>query len=126
MSDGVKGVVQEAVIKPVADEVGKDIEQGLGTVVYGPPQQDPGQLQQKQQAEKKRIIDVRWRLDRINRMQEEGKRVEQQSKQTALVREEVGEKERKVEQFEIKKKQLPQEVLARSQTERKSGRGVGG
>lgn len=139
MSDGIKsGIgqmavdVKEAVVKPVADEVGKAIEEGVQSVVSGPKIQDP-QAQQKQQEkqaeEQKRKA---WALRVIEwnkKIDEEQKKVRDQNQQKIVQAQQEEKEKQKVHQFQVMEQQKKDQQLTETQraarkTELKGG--VGG
>lgn len=115
MADGIKGAVGqlavdvgEAVVKPVVDEVGKALEQGVQNVVSSPKQLTPAQQQQKQQQDAANLAEARRKVKFWQDLAAAQKAVrEKQSKQQAQVQQ-VKANEKKVKQFEVveKKKAL--------------------
>lgn len=135
MPNGVKGAISqtasdigEAVVKPVGEELGKAIEEGVSTVVHGPQAQtpDPNSQQKKLEEEQKK---KNWALRVIGwykNLEEQQRRVREAQKQNQLANEEK-QQEQKVKQFQVvEKKKGINEAILRSQAERRSGRGVGG
>lgn len=138
MNDGIKtGIGQavadvgEAVVKPVVDEVGKALEEGVSSVVSGPKikPQDPLVQQQKQAEEAKRLSWARYVIDWYRRLQasQEKVRTQEQQKLAQIKQEETQENQGK--QFEVieqkrKEQQMNAVQLAGRKTEIK--RGVGG
>lgn len=137
MALGIKGAIGqavqdlgEAVVKPVAEEVGKAIEEGVQSIVSGPPQplsQDQDIQQQKQLEEQKKLAWAK-RVIEWNRKLQEGQDKVRREKQQELLRKQQEEQEKKrVKQFKVieqKKKQLPGELFYKGKVEFK--RGVGG
>lgn len=135
MSGGIKGAIQqlpadvsEAVVKPVIDEVGKVLEEGASTVVYGPP---PLKVNPQVQAQKKADDEKKkaWALGVIEwnkKLSEEQSRVRMEEKQKNLQAEADKKQEERVRQFKIeeKKRAIPAALAARNTTEAKKG--VGG
>jgi hypothetical protein len=136
MSDGSSGgvgqLIQEAVIKPVVDEVGKGIETGVQSVVSGnmqtkQQQSDAQNPQQKQVEEQKKMGFWRHVLDRYRRIDQEQAQVRAQKQQQQVQQTQVEEQKKEIKQFQVqKKKQSISEEMARSQGERRAGRGNGG
>lgn len=138
MSDGIKagigqmaGDVREAVVKPVADEVGKAIEEGVQSVVSGPKVQDP-QAQQKQQEkqveEQKRKAWAIRVIDWNKKLNDEQQKVRQQQQQKQQSEQQEQKEKQQVKQFQIiekKKKELPQAVME-SQRKAELKKGIGG
>lgn len=135
MADGVKGTlsqlgadIQEAVVKPVTDEVGKALETGVKTVIHGPQSTpvDPNlQAQKKVEEEKRkqwahRVID--WHKNLAN--EQHKVRMQKQQKQTEETQVKQQEEQVKNVQLEQRKKQIPAELAAKNTTERRKG--VGG
>lgn len=130
--------VGEAVVKPVSDEVGKAIEEGVQAITGSNPkpqnsQPDPNlnpQLQaQKQQLEMVKRQNVMRFINQFNtdkRIYEEQKIKEQQKKQQE--QQEEQDKKMKVRQLEVVKEQKQQATVAQQQAKSRSERkgGVGG
>lgn len=120
--------INEAVVKPVTDEVGKAIEIGVKSVMGTPtptsaPPQDPSQAKledQKKYAEVKRKIDFWKKLD------EEQKRIRDEQKQKQLQQRQVVAEEKQVKQFETVKKQNRNIALERAKAKTEIKGGVGG
>ncbi|MFH0937565.1 MAG: hypothetical protein V1808_04740 [Candidatus Daviesbacteria bacterium] len=135
MSDGIKGAVadvNEAVVKPVVDEVGKAIEEGVQSVVSGPPKaspQDPATQQTKQAEETKKKAWATHVIDWYKKIDEEQAKVRQAKQQELTQKQQEEQQKKEVKQFESlqqekKKEQLTAVQLAARATEIK--RGVGG
>lgn len=135
MSDGSKGGLSqlssdivEAVVKPVTDEVGKALESGVKTVVYGPgsnPVDPKAQALKKQDEEKRRqwaLRVIEWNKNLSN----EQHKLRMQAQQKKVEDTQVKQQEERVKkyQFEQKKKQTPAELAAKNTTEKRKG--VGG
>lgn len=130
--------VGETVVKPVTDEVGKAIEQGVQTVVYGPKQATSQQNQPKQPfdsaqgklEEQKKLQAWRFRLEQLKKLEEAQKKVREEEKQKMLQRQQsfdsAQDKKKQIRQFEIVKKSqaLHPAIAAKGKAEIK--RGVGG
>lgn len=120
--------VGEAVAKPVSDEVGKAIEQGVQSTVAS-PQIDPAAQQQKQEEDQKRrdwaIKVIEWNK---NLQASQAKvREEQQQKELQKKQEEEQEKQ-KVQQYKVVQQQKRQQVMAvkQAQTRTEVKKGPGG
>lgn len=137
MADGVKGAVQnigEAVVKPVAEEFGKAVEQGIQTVVQGPqnitPQQKPLDVDQgRQLKEQKELAEARRKIAWWKSLGEAQREVREQEKQKKLQAQqsfgEAQDKQNQIKQFEVVKKK--QDIaLAAAQRKVEIKRGVGG
>lgn len=127
--------VGEAIVKPVSDEVGKAIEEGVQAITgnYKQPQaQDPNLnpavQAQKQQLDNKKRQNIMRFISQYNtdkQILQQQKVKEQQKKQQEV--QEDQEKKMKVRQIEVVKNQQKQTLAqqqARSRSERKGG--VGG
>ncbi len=136
MADGIKGVVadiHEVVVKPVADEVGKAIEQGVQSVVKGPgqnatqnstPQSNPQQIKQEEQT---KLIETRRKLDFWRNLSDAQNKVRAQERQKEEKRLKVDEKKKEIKQFEVeKKKQSLIAAVREAQTKTEAKKGVGG
>jgi meiotically up-regulated gene 157 (Mug157) protein len=137
MSDGAKsGVSQivseivDATIKPVVDEGMQLAEQAATTVFKGPhavAANDPQKQQQKQIEDQQKIAELKFEIDHFARIEEAQKQVRMQQNQDHLQQDQVKQEEKKIHQFEVvKKKEAVSEEMARSQGERRAGRGQGG
>ncbi|MDO8498167.1 MAG: hypothetical protein Q7S44_00010 [bacterium] len=139
MSDGGRsgigqmvGEIQEAVVKPVVDEVGKAIEEGAQAVA------GTGQFAVKvdPQAEQKKKTDEaqrkQWALRVIEwnkKLQEAQARVRQEQQQKEMGKRNEEEEKKKVKQFEtFEKQQKRQQVQQVAEAQRKTEirKGVGG
>lgn len=127
--------VGEAIVKPVSDEVGKAIEEGVQAITGNykqPTSQDPNlnpQIQaQKQQLDSKKRQNIMRFINQYNtdrQILQQQKVQEQQKKQQEA--QEDQEKKMKVRQIEVVKDQQKQ-TLAQQQAKARSERkgGVGG
>jgi hypothetical protein len=136
MADGIKGAlaslpsdVVEAVVKPVTDEIGKAIEEGVTAVVQGP--QAVKSLNPQVQAQKKADEDKRrqWALRVIDwnkKLSEDQSKVQMQKQQQKVQDDQQKKQEDQVKQFKVeqKKKETPAELQARNTSETRKG--VGG
>lgn len=137
MSDGVKaGLGQvaadigEAIVKPVADEVGKAIEQGAQSVA-GTTQKpvDPQEKQRKDLENQKKKAWAMRVIDWHKQIQANQQKVRQENLQKTQAEGQKKNEENKVKQFQVVKKQEQQQQLSVAQVaERRSEikRGVGG
>lgn len=130
---GIKGVVSqipqeisEAAVKPVIDEVGKAIEQGIQSVVGS--QLTPQQLQEKQLEEQKKLAHARRVIEHYRRIEEAQRAVRTAKKQEEMQKKQEESQQKQAQEIkkEQKKQKLPEEVRARAMAEMKAGRGVGG
>lgn len=133
MANGIKsaigqipGEIGEAAVKPVIDEVGKAIEQGVQSVIGS--QLTPQQLQQKELERQKKLAETRRVIDHYKKIDQEQKLVRQQKKQEEMQKKQEEGQKQQVQEIkkEQKKQQIPEEVRARAMAETKVGRGVGG
>lgn len=126
--------VGEAIVKPVTDEVGQDLEQGAKAVISGPQQnlQTPlssQQIQQTRANEQKIQSDARWIIDKYKKVADEQARVREQEKQKLQANKQEESKTKEVKQFEVvqkKKETQAQQAQQRSAAEKRIGKGVGG
>jgi len=132
MSDGVKGAVAEAaktvgeaVVKPVADEVGQVIEVGAQSVFGKIPSQQ--NQQQKQRQDQLKIAEAQRRINWWKQIA-----AQQKSSQQGQVQEKMAKSQQQtqeIKQFEIvQKKQVKDAAMdvQRSRGEIRAGKGVGG
>lgn len=122
-------MVAEAVVKPVADEVGKAIEEGITSIIQGP--QAVKTLNPQVQAKKKVDEDKRrqWALKVIDwnrKLSEDQSKVKMQNQQKQSQEEQKKKQEEQVKQFKVeqKKKEIPAALAARNTSETRKG--VGG
>lgn len=136
MSDGAKsGIgqiaadINEVVVEPVKDEVGKALEQGVQSVVQGPQAIDPAKQQQKRAEEAKGKQHALNVIEWYRKIDEEQKKVRQEKQQQLQQQkqEEAGKKQEQ-QSKENQKQQRRQELTAVQVAERKTEvkRGVGG
>lgn len=139
VKQAVIGAIQdtnEALIKPIRDEVGQALEQGVKAVVVGPPtvQQQHITQQQIQHNEAKRQVDLaeaRRKVDFWRRIDQEQQVVRQKRTQELMQKNQVKQQEEKVKQIKIVKKTEKKNIakdaaIKASQAESKVGKGVGG
>lgn len=134
MSDNFKGAlsqvaegVKEAVAKPVIDEVGKAIEEGVQSVTGSQKPLDPIAQQKKLEEEQKRkqwaIHVIKWN----ETLQQNQQQVRQQKQQEEQTKKEEEKKEEQVKQYKaIEKKQQESIALKQTQTRTETKGGVGG
>lgn len=136
MSDGFKSAAQligEAVVKPVTDEVGKMVEQGVQSITGSQKQDpqnkndggkvDPQKIAQDDAAKKQKAL---ANIQRFNQQYQQQAQIVQQKKIQADQErnQQKAEEVQKVRQFEFAKKQQQNEALKRQQT--RSERKIGG
>lgn len=135
MADGIKGIavdIHEAVVKPVSDEVGKAIEQGVQSVVKGPGQnppsnQTPVNPAQKKQEEQTQLAETRRKLDFWRNLSEAQNQVRAEQRKKEEERLKVEEKKKEIKQFEVEKKKRSLSAAVReAQTKTEAKKGVGG
>lgn len=119
--------IDEAIVKPVADEVGKALEQGVQTVVSQPKPQQPTDRNVQLETQSK-LTEARRKIEWWKKLDEEQKRVRELERQKVIVRtqdEQQDKESQQIKQFEIVKKK---ENLALNRTQRKTEikGGVGG
>jgi hypothetical protein len=121
--------ITEAVVKPVADEVGQAIEQGVQSVVSTPKPVDPVAQQKKQQEEQKR---KEWALKVIEfnkQLQSAQQQVRQENQQKQSEEQQKKQEEAQVKQYKIVEKQKKDQQLTTTQREARKTElrgGVGG
>lgn len=139
VKQAIIGAIQdsnEALVKPIRDEVGQALEQGIKTVIAGPPnaQQQQVSQQQKMQNEAKRQTDLteaRRKVAFWTRIDQEQKAVRQKQTQEQAQKNQVKHEETKIKQVEVMKKQEKKNIakdaaIKTSQAELKAGKGIGG
>ena len=137
MSDGsgapgvIAGVVQE--VAPVAQEIKQDAQDAVGQAIEAGVQSvmgtqlTPQQIQQKEEDRQKKIAEVRWQIQQINKTETEIEKVrkEKEQKEKQRLEAQVQEQQMKKMEMEQKKKQPINPVVAYAgKVEFK--RGVGG
>ncbi len=118
--------VSDAVIKPVSDEVGKAIESGVQSVVSGPKQLTPQQLQQKQTDKTNQLAEARRKIAWWRNLDEAQRKVRELEKQRKMQRIHAEKKKKQVKQFEISQKKKEDINLQRAKTKTEIKAGVGG
>ncbi len=140
MSDGIKaGIGQavkdvgEAVVKPVADEVGKAIEEGVQSVVSGPKtnppigrQIDPVAQQKRHEDEAKRKTWAEHVINWNQQIQTSQDKVRQEEKQKLQAKKQEDQQKQEVKQYKaIEAQKKDQQITAirreQTKTERKGG-----
>ncbi|OGE16163.1 hypothetical protein A3F00_04510 [Candidatus Daviesbacteria bacterium RIFCSPHIGHO2_12_FULL_37_11] len=125
--EDVGETINQSVVTPVVDEIGKAIETGIQSVV-GTPAQTAQQKQQKADEDQQKMAGWRWRLQKIKELKDAQKKDREEKAQKELQakqQEEQSEKEEtQIDQFEIVKKSREVNPEAKGKIEIK--RGVGG
>lgn len=128
-SGGFKQAVAETLAKPVIDEVGKAIEQGVQSVVGG-QKLDPAVQQQKRAEEQRKRQEVLRRIEWFKKLEVGHQQFAQQKKQKEQQKlQEEQQKKQNVQQkaFEQQQKQQQVAVATRNaQTRTETKKGVGG
>lgn len=127
ISQGAKDI-HEAVVKPVVDEVGKAIEEGVQAVVSGPKVLDPQAQQKKQEEEQKRKAWALRVIDWYKKLQDEQLKVRQAKQQQQMQVQQSDQQEKQVKQFKVmeeqkKKTEMTQLQRASRKSEIKGGMG---
>lgn len=135
-------VVNQSVVRPISDEVGKAVEAGIQSVVGGQAHTTQKQSfdtstslsardRQSRLEDQKKIAQWRWRLQKLKELEEAQRRIREDEKRKQLLRqqeeEEQTKKEKKqIKQFDMfkKQKEVNPEIAAKGKAEIK--RGVGG
>ena len=121
--------INQSVVKPITDEVGKAIEAGIQSVVGGSTV-TPQDKQKKNLEDQQKIAQWRWRLQKLKELEEAQTKVREEQKQKQLMvlqQEEQAKKDKtEVKEFEVfkKQKEVNPEIQAKGKAEIK--RGVGG
>ena len=126
--------VGEAVVKPVVDEVGQALEQGLKAVVVGSKQQTTNpvtqqQLDQRKVDAQKKEAEAKWIIDQYKKQEDEVNKIRQQKTQQMQAKQQEDQKVKEVKQFEIvqnKKETKAQEIQQKVSAEKRMSKGVGG
>lgn len=137
MSDGSKSGlsqlssdINEAVVKPVSDEVGKALESAV-TSVFGNsiPQQniDPKVQAEKKQEEEKRKLQAIQTLNKwTQNLESDLQKVRQSKQQQEQQRLQKQQEEKKVKQFKVQEKKQKSNAALASKNTTESRKGVGG
>lgn len=123
--------ISEAVIKPVADEVGKAIEEGAQSVMGAPMQKplDTVEQKKKQEAEEKK---KQWAMSVINwnkQLDSAQTKVRQKRQQQEQQKKQEEEEKKKVKQYEVMQQQKKSQQMTALQRESRKTEikgGVGG
>ena len=118
--------VNDALVKPTADEVGKAIESGVQAVVTGPKQLTPQQLQQKQTDKTNQLQEARRKIAWWRNLDEAQKKVREAEKQKQMQKVQVNQQQQQVKQFENVQKQKEDLNLQRAKAKTEIKGGVGG
>lgn len=123
----------EAIVKPVTDEVGKAIEQGVSAMASGKPSQPqitPEQIEKKRAEEQAKMTEARRKISWWKKLEDEQKMIRERKRQEEIQKQQADKKGKEIKQYEVaqKKQQLTkgQQAAQRSQAERRIGKGVGG
>lgn len=119
-------VVNEAVVKPVLDEVGKAIEEGFQSVTGKTP--TPQQTQQRQADDQKKLAEATRKIEWWKQIEVQQAAVRQQKTQEQVQTQQVKTEEQQVKQYKVqeKKQNLEAQEVARTRSEARAGKGVGG
>lgn len=137
MSDsGIGGAVfqgakdlREAIVKPVVDEVGKALEEGVQTVVSGPKAIDPAAQKKKQEEEQAKKAWALRVIDWYKKLQDEQLKIRQAKQQQATQAQQSEQQEKQANQFKVmeeQKKQNQMTELQRASRKSEIKGGVGG
>ena len=119
--------VNDALVKPAADVVGKAIEAGVQAVVAGAKQLTPQQLQQKQTDKTNQLQEERRKIAWWRNLDEAQKKVREAEKQKQMQKVQVTQQQQQqVKQFENVQKQKEDLNLQRAKTKTEIRLGVGG
>lgn len=131
--------ISDAVVKPISDEVGKAIEQGVQAVVGGPKQltpqpadatrlSDEGKaMAGKQAMEQANLIEARRKIAWWRALDEAQKKVREAEKQKQMQRKQVvQQQQQQVKQFESTQKKKEDLNLQRAKAKTEIKAGVGG
>lgn len=120
--------VKEAVVKPVVDEVGKAIEQGVQSVV-NPQSLDPAVQEKKKQEEEKKRQHVLRTIDWYKNIEDAQAKVRYEQQQKIQAKNQEEQQNKQVKQFEVIEKQKKQAQLTHLEKESRKTElkgGVGG
>lgn len=118
--------VGEAVVKPVSDEVGKALEQGVQVVSGTGQQVSQANVQAKQIETRTRLAEARRKIKWWKDLEEAQKRVREGLKQKSFDSAQDRQKQQEIQQFEVSKKQQKNVTLERQKTKTEIKGGVGG
>lgn len=121
--------INQSVVKPITDEVGKAIEVGDQFIV-GTPVQTQQQRQDKTREDQQKISQWRWRLQKIKELSDKQKKIAEEQKQKEVQAKQAEEQTKKekfqIKQFEVFKKQKEVNPALASKGKMEIKRGVGG
>ncbi len=130
MADGSIGAaVQEAIIPPVKDELGKALEAGVSAVMGKPqdPQKAAQEAQKKQQEEQKRIIWARATIERYRKLDDEMQRLRMQKQQDDHQKKQTEAQEKQDAQVKLQhRNQQSNQIVRDAQTRTEVKKGLGG
>lgn len=119
--------VNEAVVEPIKDEVGKMVEVGVQSITGSTS--DPQKQARKQQEDQKKLAEAQYRIQWWKDLAAKQAGLNQQDKQEQAQKQQDKQEDKQVKQYEIvqKKQERKQaEEITRSRAELKAGKGVGG
>lgn len=127
----IGGDINEAVVKPVSDEVGKAIEEGAQSVIGSAPQKplDPVEQKRKQEEDLKK---KQWAMNVINwnkQLDSAQQKVRQEGKQKEQQQAQQDDEKKKVKQYEVLQQQKKGQQMTALQKESRKTEikgGVGG
>ena len=127
---GTFETINEIVVKPVTDEVGKAIEQGVQSVI-GVPKPQPTQNPQSNSlqstpVDNSKMLEARRRLDWYKNLESQQKRIREAQKQKQAEASKQVDEKKQIKQFEIVKKQKKDIALTQAKTKTEIRGGVGG
>ena len=120
--------VKEAVVKPVVDEVGKAIEQGVQSVV-NPQALDPAVQEKKRLEEKAKIQQLYKRIEWYKNIEDAQAKVRQDQKQKEQAKIQEEQQKKEVKQFKVLEEQKKKQEMTQVQREARRTEikgGVGG
>lgn len=119
--------VSEAIVKPVADEVGKAIEVGVKSVV-NPQALDPAIQQQKKAQNDQKRIEAQRVISWYKKIDDEQKQIRMQKQQEAQAKMQEKTQESQVKQYKVVEKRKKEENIAvqNAKNKREIRGGVGG
>ena len=140
MADGfAKGIsqniadIQEAIVPPVQDEVGKLVEAGVTAVTGNTQQLDPQAEAKKKQEEEKRKLEDQQKAARIKAFFQQFQadkqhfdQVKAEEERRKREEEQKAAEEKKVKQFEIVQKQQQAQISADAKGRGEYKKGIGG
>ncbi len=115
--------LNEAVVRPVSDEVGKALEQGVQNVFQGQKQPVSGSQPEETQA---KLLEARRKIKWWKDLSDAQRRVREGKNQAQAQQQQAVQDKKQVKQFEVSKKQQKNIALVRSQRKTEIKGGVGG